>query len=271
MKYENKSKKLVEDFGKVLERMGGSGDMTAFAEAPLESAVVIAKWRSSAEVGAKKAHRFNLYSCRKASEDSFTDRLLRGHLLLHKKVELDSDVWGEIAAFQIEGLFAEGGAVLIRSLEKLDLEDDAELKTKFDELHEDKTYESKTLGTLTYRLRDHSFTGSISHGGRSVLLTIKDTGPDDIEQQSQKLSQFFDPEGNLEPEFKQLLRDHRSFKKHTTADATIDLSSLSLDGNLLMAHFSVPSLSQASTVAAFRDGEFKFRRVDHIAGPDRTT
>lgn len=268
--YLNASKTLLEDVGKIFKKLGGNPDMSMFADAPLEKATVFGKWRGSAEIGAKKKHTYRIHSVRREDASAFSDEMVVGHLLLSKKIELARDVTTELVPLEIQGYFSNTGrSVVIRSLAAGDA-DDATLRAKLDELHEDREYASERFGTLTYRVRDHLFGGQFTRDGRRVAVEFKDTGPDQIAEQCEKLERFFDPADDVAAELMGLVRDHGSFKAHaTTEDPELHLSHIWIDGDAVTVNFSAPFLSIAYARAVLRDGVFQYRRVDKIAGPDR--
>lgn len=265
--YTNKSKKLLEDVEKFIKKCGGNPDMSTF-DTPLDEAVVFAKWAGSATIGAKQKHRFRIHSTRRAGATEFTDRMAVGHLLLPKKNELPGEVTGELIPLEIEGYFSNtGNSVVIRSLTPVDA-DEAGLRAKMDELYEDKEHASESFGTLVYQLRSHSFTGHFERDGRRVDVTFRDTGPSEIDAGCKNLEKFFDPADDVAADLKELVRNHESFEANASKGASPELSHVWLADTAVTVNFSAPGIGIAYARAVLRDGEFKFRRVDKITGPD---
>ena len=267
--YVNKSKKLLEDVGKFFKRLGGDPDMSMF-DSPLEQAVIFAKRTSGATIGAKQKHSFRIHSVRREGASEFTDQMAVGHLLLSKKIELAREVTGELVPLEIEGFFSNTGkSVVIRSLTAIDA-DEAGLREKLDQLHEDKEFESKSFGTLTYQLRYHSYGGRFDHEDRPVDVEFKSTGPDEIEAQCAKLEKFFAPTDDVAAELRDLVREHRSFKEKASKDAAPELSRIWVDGNRVTVNFSAPGIGIAYATSFYRDGEFQRREMDKITGPNES-
>jgi len=266
--YENKSKKLLEDYDKLLRKLGGASIFPRFEGSEAQEIVAYAKWTSSATVGAKCLHAFRIHAWRSEDQGAFHDTMVRGRFLLSKNMELDSAATRELSAFRLVGHFSNDQELfLIQRATLLPLEENEELRPKMEDLLSEKVHVSDRLGRLTYDIHFNTFRGQVLREGRAVLLELADTAPDSVEAQEAKMDALLNGETGALKSCVATLRMDARFKANTTSEAPdVELSSVRLRSNLFLVSFHVrPSSVEFANVAClWRDGDFDRFRVDEI-------
>lgn len=260
--YENRSKRLIEDYDKFFQNLGAASMLDQIdSPEPVELEAILT-WRSSGQLGAKKLHRFEVHAHRRVGETEFVDRSVRGSFLLGAKIDLTLP--SKVCPVKVTGIFVRAGeALLIQRITTIDPGQHPDLKAKVDALKQPQSAMSERFGALTYSIESKEFQGQFDAGGRIVSVYFKETSPDEIAGQVDKLSAYFADDRAFETQCIAALEQHPKFKKHAQPGAAI-LSSLRLDNNLLFASFHAPGVNFANVVGVWRDGRFEGARVDEV-------
>lgn len=262
--YENKSKKLIEDYDKYFQKLGAPSLLDQIdSPEPIELEAILT-WRSSSKVGAKQLSRFEIHAHRPVGEAEFVDRSVRGSFLLSAKIDLQLP--SKVCPVKISGIFVRAGeALLIRRMTVIEPGEHPDLDAKVEALKEPQSVMSERFGELTFVIESKEFKGEFKDVDRMVSVNFIDTSPDQIAGQIAKLSAYFDQDRAFETQCVEVLEEHAKFREHVHPGAQIRLSGLRLDSNLLFASFHAPGVNFANVVGVWRNGRFEDPRVDEVS------